>query len=342
MACTFSRPPTITISALLLVIFAVHTLSTIHCMPTPSSPLRSKCACGSTTVSINIPDITQYKLIDCHCPACRKFHTATFASFLKVPSECVSMKTKDNNSLTVYQDSCLELGSVERIICKTCNSKLLTNAKSAGTTGTTETTETYINLGPVVDSTLPKALANKWKKERVSVQYEHVAKWANARPGTKPDPNTTTKQLVSGGSCACGTWSYTILNDNDHHHHLLPLELQHCYCKLCRQLSGAAFQTWIPVDRQDLHWHSTVAGAGEPQLVRTTNHGRRHVCETCKSVMTIVYDDQPNMVWPVAGSLHDEFAASLSYDRVIHICCRYKQAWYELPTDGLERVQEAC
>ena len=37
------------------------------------------------------------------------------------------------------------------------------------------------------------------------------------------------------------------------------------------------------------------------ELVRTTSHGQRHECSRCGGVLTIVYDSQPNTIWPVAG-----------------------------------------
>ena len=114
--------------------------------------------------------------------------------------------------------------------------------------------------------------------------------------------------------------------------------------------------TWIPVEEENFEWYSrqTTDENAEPPLIRTTSHGQRHICQTCQSVMTIVYDEQPETVWPVAASLHDDESEEggkvnrdlllhrCEYDRVLHICCRYKQPWYQLPKDGLVRVQEAC
>jgi hypothetical protein len=68
-------------------------------------------------------------------------------------------------------------------------------------------------------------------------------------------------------------------------------------------------------------------------------------------VLTIVYDAQPDCVWPAAGAIDDdayppaggaeggELSAALG--RVIHICCTDMQGWYELPDDGLPRLKYA-
>jgi len=145
-----------------------------------------------------------------------------------------------------------------------------------------------------------------------------------------PDPLQVT------GSCACGDCSYAIPFEP-------PMELQHCYCKVCRHLSGSAFQTWVPVYHENFVWTRN-----EPALVRTTEHGQRHVCTKCGGVLTIVYDSDPDFVWPAAGGFDDstlpkeESTVSEYLDRVVHICCIWKQPWYELPNDGLKRIDYAC
>jgi hypothetical protein len=100
-----------------------------------------------------------------------------------------------------------------------------------------------------------------------------------------------------------------------------------------------------------------------PPLHRYTPHGRRHVCSTCGSVMTIVYDEDTGMIWPAAGTLDDDSlvessssvsssssisttAATQAMSRlhlhsVLHICCKYRQRWYELPNDGNPRISDA-
>ena len=62
--------------------------------------------------------------------------------------------------------------------------------------------------------------------------------------------------------------------------------------------------------------------------------------------MTIVYDSQPDCIWPAAGTFDDtQLAEASSKDlmwyRVIHICCAYMQPWYLLPDDRLPRLKYA-
>ena len=82
------------------------------------------------------------------------------------------------------------------------------------------------------------------------------------------------------------------------------------------------------------------------ELVRTTGHGQRHMCSRCGGVLSIVYDSQPDCIWPVAGAIADaswpadeELAAALC--RSIHICCSMMPPWLELPDDRLPRLKYA-
>lgn len=153
------------------------------------------------------------------------------------------------------------------------------------------------------------------------------------------------------GSCACGTYRYQI---NYPSITSATTELQHCYCQLCRRLSGGPFQTWMPASRKYFKWlprkgsDSDTAPPHEPPMYRYTGHGRRHVCDNCGGVLTIVYDaDGDYVVWPAAGSIDDsclpptkEEMSKFLYG-VCHICCRYRQSWYALPNDGNSRISEA-
>jgi hypothetical protein len=183
-----------------------------------------------------------------------------------------------------------------------------------------------------------------------------------AKPEFESDPVITVK-----GGCTCGKCQYQIQFQT-------PSELQHCYCHLCRQLSGSAFMTWIPIplidfewthlppplkallDENDAYWENNddeVVGildkkSAEHILQRFTDHGRRHVCPTCRSVMTISYDDDyDNAIWIAAATMDNIYLPSV-YDamshyleRVVHICCVAQQAWYELPDDGMMRIDNA-
>lgn len=284
--------------------------------------LKGSCSCGS--VQINVNGVTSESLtVDCHCPYCRKYHVSAFSSYLIASEDAVTI---EGDSITTFQDKCDELGNVSRMFCSKCFAKLATR---------TDNNRMLLCMGSLVDSSIPKSLNEVWKKNRTEWQKGSAAAWPKALPRMTrhnlPAPLTVT------GSCACGDCAYEIIPFQP------PSELQHCYCKLCRQLSGSAFMTWVPVAREDFVWTNN----REPALVRTTSHGQRHICTTCGGALTIVYDGDPDCVWPAAGGFHDETLPtdesemSAYLDRVVHICCKWKQGWYELPKDGLQRITYA-
>ena len=263
-------------------------------------------------MTIKSPRLQALTVADCHCPRCRKYHIAAFASYLSVPKGEV---TVEGDALATYQDECDELGSVQRLTCCICATKM----------GTKQADSYHVCMGSLDDSTIPDDCSRQWQTSRQGWQLDSKPQWPSARPLNK---HNMAPLEVTGG-CSCGSCTYKVKYQS-------PSELQHCYCKLCRQLSGAAFQTWIPVHKDDFTWTSA-----EPELVRTTEHGQRHICSSCAGVLTIVYDEEPDTVWPAAGSIDN---ASLPQDlnaylgRVFHICCIWKQDWYNLPDDGLRQV----
>ena len=282
--------------------------------------VQSQCACGN--VRMEIPAAAgeeETTVVDCHCPKCRKYHVSGFVRYMVVPH--VSIRSTHGQTKT-YRDKCDQVGAVDRIQCRQCASKLATRPVDGGD-------KMLVNMGPLVDSSLPPNLA---KRPPEQWQSTSKATWVNAVPTSTTDEDALhqTRRRITGG-CACGSSRYEMDCEQ-------PTELQHCYCRLCRQFSGGPFMTWMPVWKDDFRWISSPP----PPLVRTTPHGQRHFCADCGAALTIVYDDQPDMIWPAAGGLDDEsFLNDLILSRVIHICCRYRPSWYSIPPDGLPRIPEA-
>lgn len=308
-----------TASVSLFITLALLLLSRTTTESMEVSPIKSQCACGRCTVSIRKDDVEDSILaLDCHCPSCRRFHSVPFCSFLETPHDKVTM---EGEQIEEYTDEC-DSKTTTRFYCKTCSSKLASRID--------DDHKIRINMGPLLDKTIPKDYVKKWK-DRVQQATSSPAVWTLAQPKAQEEVAPVDLQ----GGCACGKYRYAVLNSE-------PTEFQHCYCHLCRQLSGGPFMTWLPVYKEEMLWNN------EPPLVRTTSHGQRHICEVCRSILTIVYDEQPDLVWPAAGTLDDSVLPSTVESmsqclyRVVHICCRYKQVWYQLPKDGLPRIQEAC
>lgn len=328
-------------------------------MVTSTASIQSNCACGGVCVEVHydILETQSAEAVDCHCPACRKFHVAAFVSYIVLPLQHNHRSDDEDfwvirgqENLSVYHnDSCAQVGPVDRWYCQQCYSKLFSRS-------TDENAALLVNMGPILDESIPPSLVSSWKRNRQQWQTSSKAFWDNCRPiqGHGRQQPVCQEALLVRGSCACQACRYEMDWNS-------PTELQHCYCRLCRQLSGGPFQSWIPVQKSKLKWFLTTGGettilkgtqqppSSSPLLLRrTTPHGQRHCCQYCGSVMTIIYDSQKDHVWPAAGGLddiQDPVLISLWKEqvyRVVHICCRYKQEWHDLPDDGLARIREAC
>ena len=215
-----------------------------------------------------------------------------------------------------------------------------------------QSNEYLINLGPINADTIPQTQSYRWKQQLKQIENNlhsseesssRSCRWAGVLPSNteisysaRRKMQLSTAKMWSGG-CECGACTYEIT--------LTRLtQLQHCYCNMCRKLSGSPYSTWFPVDKTQFKWRQS----DSITLARTTPFGQRHICKKCRGVMTIVYDEQPNLVWPCAGGLDDATLPDSSDEmglllsRVCHICCRNLPPWIELPEDGTERLMDAC
>ena len=344
------------------------------------SIISSRCSCGSARVdfryfpastddhddndSSSSSDEQQHAgMIDCHCPQCRRFHVSAFVRYLEVPENDVSVT---GDSVVRFLDNCMEVGEVYRTYCRRCSTKLLTKAVERKKGGTNTV---LINMGPIDDETVPEEVSQLWRDAVPEPWRPNMeVSWTTALP--PPEEQSLSWQYdvppvtVTGG-CTCGACQYEFEFSK-------PAELQHCYCYLCRQLSGGPFMTWVPLRPQSQHFHWLVDGTvtksnaatpqrassplptsinpksgGEAPLIRYTDIGRRHVCDKCGGVLSIWYDfdtDGDASLWLAAGgfdSIRLPFNIEPYLNRVVHICCGYKHKWHTLPDDGMERIDEA-
>ena len=326
--------------------------------------LQSECHCGKVVLDITLPrecnvDHEHVKVWNCHCYSCRRYHTASHVSYLQVPRGQISINSP--KMLGKYTSSCSSLDEgtdkvMERWYCTECSSKLLsvvstTITKNDEKSEQEQSNDCLVNLGPINSDTIPQAHSRRWKEQlkqiennlHSSQEESPSCRWAGVLPSNTEMSYSARRRMqlpdakMWSGSCECGASKYEIS--------LTRLtQLQHCYCNLCRKLSGSPYSTWLPVDKEHFQWKQSDAVT----LVRTTPVGQRHICSKCRGVLTIVYDDQPNLIWPCAGGLDDaslpdssgEMGTLLS--RVCHICCRHLPPWIDLPEDDTEKLPDAC
>lgn len=384
------------------------TTTTTTADPTNHVMISSRCSCGSvliefpypksnTTTSTITSPIHSSSVIDCHCPTCRRYHMAAFVRYLEIPANGVSVL---GDSVVRYQDSCSELGVVQRIYCRRCSSKLLTrrsDTESASASGRnrwsmpplpqqvsqpSSQSTVLVNMGAIDNQSVPKNIMEQWRDTNVLKWSQHMeASWAQTTLfdlEDEDDNNNGASNIrkpptirVSGG-CTCGKCQYEF-------DFQAPSEMQHCYCNLCRQLSGGLFMTWVPVNIKEHnfrwiddgfvsigkgihHQQSSVPETTQPylgtdgshaSLVRYTDIGKRHICSQCGSNLSILYDtfdddyddeDIDRVIWLSAAgfdSIRFPFRVEPYLSRLLHICCRFKPKWYPLPKDGIPRVKDA-
>jgi len=288
--------------------------------------LRVRCHCGQCSSEVCVSGLGGQlpAAIHCYCEGCRRFHTSAFGAYLALATDAAPTDWEFGGRARRHSDACAALGRVDRVLCSRCFGKLATLPREGGRRG-----QALLALGAVEDSSVPDSCARLWQQTYEQWEQQAAPAWWSAAPAPRQGPSRTADVR---GRCACGDCAFVAA--------ILPGEAQHCYCGLCRRLSGAASMTWVPCENEAFRWTKRES----LRLVRTTRHGQRHVCVRCGGVLTIVYDAQPDCTWPVAGALED---ASLPEDlsqcwyRVIHICCSMMQPWYRLPDDGLPRLKYA-
>lgn len=289
--------------------------------PRGPAPLRARCQCGQCAFAVQAAGLEGNPpvLARCYCEPCRRYHVSAFGAYVAVDREAIP---RPGRLVRAYEHTCDACGAVERLFCGRCFSVLATVPLEEAWAG-----RALLALGCVEDRSVPRALALHWQGEFEEWAPASCPPWWTAAPGA---PSGPPQRLLRGG-CACGGATFEARSGRE-------FQTQHCYCNLCRRLSGSAAQTWVPVGRDGFHWTCE----DSVELRRTTSHGQRHVCTRCGGALTIIYDSQPDAVWPAAGSLED---SSLPEDvggslcRAIHICCSMMQPWYRLPLDGLPRLR---
>lgn len=292
--------------------------------------IKARCHCGACSFKFFPSDLTRLEghcgsMINCYCASCRRAHGAAFATYVPVHTSSIVI-SKGIDAIRTRLDRCggadADPAEVRRIFCGECFSGIATLPLMSKSV--------YISAGALVDSTLPPALS---KPTFMSFCAEEAPVYNGYVPAKKRSPGKKKAPPVKvTGGCACGACRFSLKQ--------MFSEMQHCYCRACRRMSGAAWQTWLAVKLGDLVW----AKQDSLRLVRTTSHARRHVCTQCGVYLTIVYDED-STVWPLAGNL-DDGCYTISHMQatttdVSHICVKFKQSWWELPKDGAPRIRDA-
>lgn len=99
------------------------------------------------------------------------------------------------------------------------------------------------------------------------------------------------------GGCLCGAVRYRLTAE--------PKVSVNCHCSMCRRHSGAAFLTYIAIDRS-----AFLIERGELVGYRSSSDAVRSHCGSCGSPLTFVFDADPESVWVTVGTLDNPDTAN--------------------------------
>jgi hypothetical protein len=74
------------------------------------------------------------------------------------------------------------------------------------------------------------------------------------------------------GSCLCGAVSFSLLGE--------PLMVSHCHCSMCRKGHGAAFATYITIEKANVRF---LSGGDNLTVYNSSSTILRKFCRTCGS-----------------------------------------------------------
>lgn len=339
--------------------YCVYGQDPVHKPQTKPHTLHASCVCRACQFDVHIdPETTiQY----CHCPSCRKNTQGSFSANIAVAAEererFVKQKAEKRMPIAVVTrgrrckttSAARKSGkdtTIEKWHCEECFSPMATVERDKAT-GSVVNVD--VPMGVIEDKSIEPELALWWQTmdgqnhhlynpgcddkggcdgcqgcDGSQTQQHHNDSsyfWPTADKGLFNVSDLADLQklksldpMVITGGCGCGKVQYAAA--------MTHIDIQHCYCRLCRQLSGTAYQTWFPV-----HQFLFLKGEETVKRVRTTPHSQRHFCGACGGSLTIQYDSQPDTIWIAGGGFDQESLPETLTElrkrimRIAHICC---------------------
>merc|ERR1712218_627373 len=128
--------------------------------------------------------------------------------------------------------------------------------------------------------------------------------------------------LISGG-CQCRAVKYELL--------AIPIEIQHCYCSICRKISGSTSCAWSPIKELDIRFicNQTLT------FYKSSKKVKRGFCRKCGSKIYLKYEYQKSLIWLTTASFDDDSNIDWHRNkRKMHIYCASKAEYSMIPNDG--------
>lgn len=265
----------------------------------------------------------------CHCPDCRQAHGAAWVPLVPLAIKGQELHGEQGSLKEGPLSMCSALAGtvnaeVKRHFCQACGSTCLVSLHMEG-----KVRCSLLPAGVLCDKAFPKDFSPKLK-DCGTESPAPFGPLSGIVLNSAPEPPIL-------GSCLCGSCRFRTLR--------LPREMQHCHCSMCRQMSGAAYQTWTPVPKTEIEWLKP----NSLKVIRASRDATREFCEACGSALTIMYSGQRGTVW-LSAAAYDKaaFAGMCSKtlrSQSMHICCDSAPPWHPLRTwayDGVKRIRDVC
>ena len=131
------------------------------------------------------------------------------------------------------------------------------------------------------------------------------------------------------GACSCGAVQFSLESPT-------PVPFMHCYCSLCRKMSGGG---GYAINLGGLADTLTVKGREAMRKFQAVIDGKespleRHFCGTCHSALWTWDPRWPELIHPFASAITTPLPEA---PERVHIMLRYKPGWVPVPEGQEDR-----
>jgi hypothetical protein len=270
-----------------------------------STTIRGACLCGAVAFTISPP----YRwFAHCHCSMCRKHYGSLFGTSLGVARAAFGW-LEGTSEIVHYRAT----AAFERPFCRRCGSTLPGASEEEG----------YWNVpAGLLDAdpgARPRTHIFVASRSPLTALDDELPRH-DAYPPRTELPTVPTRAPLDGaavsGSCLCGAVRFATS--------VLPKQVVHCYCSLCRRSRAAAFSSTLLAPRDAFRWERGEARIAHYALPRPRKYGT-DFCADCGSVVPGAASESPTVMLP-AGAVD----SPLPTLPAVHLYVGSKAPWYEI------------
>lgn len=273
-----------------------------------------RCLCGATRHRVHG---VQTGIVHCHCRRCRKFHGATFASFVAFEDAEFENGSAVSHVLSYLGDS----ERMPRAFCGICGSAVPHPDHESGALGFMPAAGSATGLAPPeLEYRFYLASRAPWYVVPEATPYCFDAVHPEWRDPGLSELERDVPEGSIAGSCLCGDVSFEA--------EMPALFMMNCHCSRCRLSRAAAYATNLFVAAGGFRW---IRGSDQLQSYKLPGARRfgTAFCRRCGALL-------PRL----AGAERDRYnipAGCLDGDPAVtprgHIYVGSKAGWYEIDDD---------